>query len=98
MTEERAHRVVERAKDTFSLAVLLARVRTGEAEMSAMACKQGTHGGAVELTPVVCLKRKNMKLELGLNISEEISKDRESFRLMFHRERPDVVTEIIDHN
>jgi hypothetical protein len=98
MAEERSDPVVERAKDAFGLPILLTRVRTGEAEMSAMVGKQGAHGSAVELAPVVCLKRKDGKLKLGLNICGEISKNRESFRLVFQRKRPDVMTEIIEHN
>ena len=98
MYKESADTIIKCTKDTFSLAVLLARVRTGEAEMSSMAGKQGMHGSAIELAPIVCLERKDGELKLGLNVREELCQDGENFRFVFQRKCPCIVCIVIEHN
>ena len=98
MEEKSVHALVESAERALGLAVLLARVRAGQAEHRAVASEQGADGEVVKLASVVSIERENWTLKLGMDICIKCSKHTDYIRFVAKRECPYIVgTAINDH-
>jgi hypothetical protein len=98
MEQQRAHAIIQSAKDALGLAILLASVGTREAHDSAMARQKRVHGGVIKLTAVVYLQRKDWALKLRLNISIKCSEKGGNFRFVAHGKCPGIVRVIVEND
>jgi len=91
--------IVNRAQDTFGLAILLRRVRTREAERDPVSEEVSTEGVGVILTAIVRLQSNERETELSLNIRMKGANNRKDFRLGTNGKCPYIMSEIIqEHN
>ena len=66
--EQRAHTIIESAKDVLSFPILLGCVGAGEAQRDAVRSKERTQSVVVELPAIISLKSNYWSLKLRANI------------------------------
>jgi hypothetical protein len=96
--EQRAHGVVESAKNTLSLAVLCGGIRTREAEQGAMVRQEGGRGSVDEFCAVISLKALNGQTKLSAYISNESDNGLVDVRLASEGECPAEMRVIIQNS
>ena len=99
MDQQGSQAIVNRAQDTFGLAILLRRVRTREAERDPVSEEVSTEGVGVILMAIVRLQSNERETELSLNIRMKGANNGENFKLGTNGKRPYIMSEIIqEHN
>ena len=97
--QQSSQAIVNRAQDTFGLAILLRRVRAREAERDPVSEEVSTEGVGVILTAIIRLQSNERETELSLNIRMKGANNGENFRLGTNGKCPYITSEIIqEHN
>jgi len=98
MKQESAHGVIERVKNTLSLAVLCGGVRTRETQQGAMGRQESGRGSVDKLCAIVGLKALNGQTKLSANISNEINYGLVDVRLASEGECPAEMRKIVQNH
>ena len=98
MKQERANAVVQSAKDTFGLTVLLGSIRACETKNCVVVRQKSAESKVVELFSIVSLKSKNATPKLRADIGVKRHQSGECIRLSSQRKSPHIVRIIIKDN
>ena len=98
MNKQSAHTVVNCAKDTLSLPVLLRSVGARETELNAVLEEERAQSVVIKFPTIVGLQSKPTEPKLCMNVGVEGLEERENVRLITDRKCPDIVGEIIQEN